>query len=225
MSQPITDRPALDTFLPQFAPASDQQNSQPPDSNGERRELNGLPQSSFLNGRLSELETVQLHEHSDEPSKVVIDEHQNGSLGNSLHEPADALPSTVAPSTAHRGNGAAHTNGSPAIESSLKGAMAEILATASQSDSVASVPSNGTAAVEIGDQSTAPPGDIEAPTATDQEAASDEIDEPQGAVEDRPASPSEHPAAGSLFTPYLVTEIRELRNRCRRRSWWRRLFG
>ena len=35
-----------------------------------------------------------------------------------------------------------------------------------------------------------------------------------------------HPAAGSLFVPYLVTEIRELRSRTqRRRSWWRRLFG
>jgi len=35
-----------------------------------------------------------------------------------------------------------------------------------------------------------------------------------------------HPASGSLFVPYLVTEIRELRDRRqRRRSWWRRLFG
>jgi hypothetical protein len=35
-----------------------------------------------------------------------------------------------------------------------------------------------------------------------------------------------HPASGSLFTPYLVTEIRELRERRqRRRSWWRRIFG
>jgi hypothetical protein len=35
-----------------------------------------------------------------------------------------------------------------------------------------------------------------------------------------------HPASGSLFVPYLVTEIRELRDRRnRRRSWWRRIFG
>jgi hypothetical protein len=35
-----------------------------------------------------------------------------------------------------------------------------------------------------------------------------------------------HPASGSLFVPYLVTEIRELRNRRQsRRSWWRRIFG
>ncbi len=35
-----------------------------------------------------------------------------------------------------------------------------------------------------------------------------------------------HPAAGSMFMPYLVTEIRELRSRShRRKSWWRRLFG
>jgi len=35
-----------------------------------------------------------------------------------------------------------------------------------------------------------------------------------------------HPASGSLFTPYLVTEIRELRDRRQhRRGWWRRIFG
>ncbi len=35
-----------------------------------------------------------------------------------------------------------------------------------------------------------------------------------------------HPACGSLFSPFLVTECRELRKRSkRRRSWWRRLFG
>lgn len=35
-----------------------------------------------------------------------------------------------------------------------------------------------------------------------------------------------HPAAGSLFMPYLVTEIPDLRRRGdRRRSWWRRLLG
>jgi hypothetical protein len=38
------------------------------------------------------------------------------------------------------------------------------------------------------------------------------------------AGPLPHPASGSLFVPYLVTEIRELRDR-RRRSWWRRIFG
>jgi hypothetical protein len=36
----------------------------------------------------------------------------------------------------------------------------------------------------------------------------------------------QHPASGSLFMPYLVTEIPDLRKRCaRKRSWWRRLFG
>jgi len=35
-----------------------------------------------------------------------------------------------------------------------------------------------------------------------------------------------HPHSGSLFVPYLVTEIRELRSRQQRRvPWWRRLFG
>ncbi len=35
-----------------------------------------------------------------------------------------------------------------------------------------------------------------------------------------------HPATGSLFVPYLVTEIPHLRNRTnRKRSWWRRLLG
>lgn len=46
--------------------------------------------------------------------------------------------------------------------------------------------------------------------------------------EQRPAAPARepHPAAGSMFVPYLVTEIRELRSRTqRRRSWWRRIFG
>jgi len=40
------------------------------------------------------------------------------------------------------------------------------------------------------------------------------------------ASSPEHPATGSLFSPYLVTEVPDLRKRAdRRRSWWRRLFG
>ncbi len=35
-----------------------------------------------------------------------------------------------------------------------------------------------------------------------------------------------HPHTGSLFVPYLVTEIRELRTRQQRRSgFWRRVFG
>ena len=34
-----------------------------------------------------------------------------------------------------------------------------------------------------------------------------------------------HPACGSLFVPYLVTEIPDLRCRRVRRSWWRRLLG
>ncbi len=42
----------------------------------------------------------------------------------------------------------------------------------------------------------------------------------------RPPEPQSHPAAGSLFVPYLVTEVPGLRNRrARRRSWWRRLFS
>lgn len=41
-----------------------------------------------------------------------------------------------------------------------------------------------------------------------------------------PTTRETHPASGSLFVPYLVTEIRELRDRRqRRRSWWRRIFG
>ncbi len=36
----------------------------------------------------------------------------------------------------------------------------------------------------------------------------------------------EHPATGSLFSPYLVTEVPDLRKRAAgRRKWWRRLFG
>lgn len=35
-----------------------------------------------------------------------------------------------------------------------------------------------------------------------------------------------HPHSGSLFVPYLVTEIRELRSRQQRRTgFWRRIFG
>jgi hypothetical protein len=42
----------------------------------------------------------------------------------------------------------------------------------------------------------------------------------------QPADLPEHPSNGSLFSPYLVTEIPDLRKRkAGRRSWWRRIFG
>jgi hypothetical protein len=63
-----------------------------------------------------------------------------------------------------------------------------------------------------------------------------EVAPPQSSVESTFSAPPStapaaaarepHPASGSLFVPYLVTEIRELRElRQRRRSWWRRIFG
>lgn len=57
----------------------------------------------------------------------------------------------------------------------------------------------------------------------------EQADEPTAPPADDPGlagGDGQHPARGSMFVPYLVTEIRELRNRShRRKSWWRRLFG
>jgi hypothetical protein len=233
MPQTSTERPALDSFLSQFAAPSDQQNSRPPEPTGERRELNGTHElngtglAGYLNGRLSDVEMVETNGRVLDDSQFVVEDVQNGALGDPTTEIADSSAATL-----HRGNGATYPNGSHGIESSLKGAMTEILATtASQSDSVATlvangaVESNGVEVVEIGDAPVTPMGEIEAAPMADDEAPPDQVEQPQAGSEHRSTSLSEHPAAGSLFTPYFVTEIRELRHRCRRRSWWRRLFG
>jgi len=225
MPQPSPERPTLDSFLPQFAAPSDQPNKQ-------QSESNGASHTAHVNGRFSEFETVEINGHLEDHSRIVaenaviedavIEDAQNGAHGHSAVERADSS------APLHRGNGAAHrsSNGLPTIESSLKGAMTEILAsTASPSDSMATVGSNGAANVEIGNQAGASVvGDVEALPEVET-GPSDDAEERQPDADPRLASPSEHPAAGSLFTPYLVTEIRELRNRCRRRSWWQRLFG
>jgi hypothetical protein len=221
MSQPIPDRQALDSLLAHFATSADEQNPQTPESNGERHELNGGAHPEDLNGRLSELETLEINGHLERQLPIAPLESQNGRHDPSTPEPINATPSQV-----HRGNGSGYVNGSAPIEASLKGAMTEILATtAVEPDAIPPVETNGAAAVEIGEPPLLPTGDIDEAPAADNKVVRDEVQEPQAGTDYRPTFLSEHPAAGSLFTPYLVTEIRELRNRCRRRSWWRRLFG
>jgi hypothetical protein len=60
---------------------------------------------------------------------------------------------------------------------------------------------------------------VQPPAVASTESPAEDVSAPLSATRET------HPASGSLFVPYLVTEIRELRNRRPRRSWWRRIFG
>jgi hypothetical protein len=210
----------LDSFLAQFATSAVEQNREPPESNGEQHELNGAAHPEFLDGRLSELETLEINGRIERPLPIASLESPNCRHDPSTPEPVNATLSQV-----QSGNGNGYVNGSAPIETSLKGAMTEILATTAAEPDATPPVETSAAAVEVGEPPLLSTGEIDEAPAADNKVMRDEVQEQQTGTDYRATSLSEHPAAGSLFTPYLVTEIRELRNRCRRRSWWRRLFG
>src|SRR5690349_12518585 len=100
MSQPITDRPALDSILSQFAMPADEQNSRPTESNGERHDVNGAARPAYVNGGVFELETVETNGHVERQLPFAAPEPQNGQRDPSIAEPADANLSEV-----HHSNG------------------------------------------------------------------------------------------------------------------------
>jgi hypothetical protein len=224
MPQPSTQRPILDSFLPQFAPISDEQTPREMIPAGESDV--GLPvHGGRTNGHSAAFEADEFF--------GALGHASAGALNGTADNPA--VDQDIAPTpTGVNGNGAGHVNGtariesakteagkieSGAIESTLRAAVSEVLATTVASRASAAQ-TNGAAHIEIGEPPVPPAPAIQPPS--DEELLSPP-EQAQSPAESVPLA--EHPAAGSCFTPYLVTEIRELRNRCKRRSWWRRLFG
>jgi hypothetical protein len=217
MPQPSTQRPILDSFLPQFAATSDEQTSREIIPAGERDDLGHPALGGRTNGHFAAFDAAFEAEEFVGPLGHASAGTPNGTPDNPVIDQA------VAPTPGANGNGFSHVNGtakaeSGAIESTLRAAVSEVLATAASRSSAAHV--NGAAEIEIGEPAVPPAPAIQLPS---DEEPSDPREQVRSQTDS--AAVAEHPAAGSCFTPYLVTEIRELRNRCKRRRWWRRLFG
>jgi hypothetical protein len=117
-----------------------------------------------------------------------------------------------------------HVNGVKIDGAHVNGAHASgaAIATGSISEIVARAPVPPAPPVEEPSQAESPIQADEPIQASVEQAQDDSFSSAPAATTAR----EPHPAAGSMFVPYLVTEIRELRDRhARRRSWWRRIFG
>jgi hypothetical protein len=219
MPQPSTQRPILDSFLPQFAATSVEQTSREMIPDGEVDDLGTPVHGGRINGHSAVFDADDLVDPLDQAS---------AGARNGIAEP-HVLDHAVGPVPADlNGNGFGHVNvtariesgkiESGAIESTLRAAVSEVLATTA---------TNRTGATQINEAAEFEIGEPPLPSVPLVKSPSHEESYPpqQAQLPPEPVSRAEHPAAGSCFTPYLVTEIRELRNRCKRRSWWRRLFG
>jgi hypothetical protein len=220
MPQPSTQQAILDSFLPQFAAISGEQTPREMVSPGEGDDLGTPVHGGRINGHSAVFDADDFVDPLD---------HAGASARNGIADP-HVLDHAVAPApTDLNGNGLGHVNGaariesgkieSGAIESTLRDAVSEVLATTA-ANRTGSARINGVAEIEIGEPPLPPAPTVQSPS---HDESSNPPQKSRSSAESVPLS--EHPAAGSCFTPYLVTEIRELRNRCKRRSWWRRLFG
>ncbi|HEV2969784.1 MAG TPA: hypothetical protein VGY55_07325 [Pirellulales bacterium] len=144
-------------------------------------------------------------------ASALLHHHQNGKSGHSMLETAiNQTPSTL--------NGSEFMLGAGVLDSDLRPHEVEFEPS----------PHDGQVGAELNGAAGSYVGELSHPTAPSVEQAtqSEDLSEAVQVGSQHSAALSEHPACGSLFTPYLVTEIRELRNRSRRRrSWWRRIFG
>ena len=212
MPLPSTRRSSLDSFLPQFAPSIDDLTQPGTTPNGDNGHVDVVDdRRSGINGHVASREDDRQFDEPDDDSLAI---HQNGVLEHPMFDTLLDSPPT-------------HLNGSSPVYAH-SGTFLEQPAPADDSaDSDTPLATGRKFGIEtnghvgaIGDSFTSPP------TATELE---DELEESVEAEDSRsPVLGNElppHPAAGSLFTPYLVTEIRQLRNRRSRRSWWRRVFG
>jgi hypothetical protein len=205
MPIPSTRRSSLDSFLPQFAPQIDDLTQPGTIPNGDNGHVD-VDDRLGINGHVARRD-----DELDDDSLAI---HQNGVLEHPMFDTILDSPPT-------------HLNGSSPVYSHNGTVLEQPAPVDDTTDSDTSLASSRQFSVEtnghvgaIGDSFASPE------TATELE---DELEESVEAEDSRfPVMGNElppHPAAGSLFTPYLVTEIRQLRNRRSRRSWWRRIFG
>jgi hypothetical protein len=211
MPLPSTRRSSLDTFLPQFAPPIDDLTQPGTIPNGDNGHVDVADRRSGINGHVASREDdLQLDELDDDSLSI----HQNGVLERPMFDTILDSPPT-------------HLNGSSPVYAHSGTVLEQPAPVDDTTDSDTSLASSRQFSVEtnghvgaIGDPFSSPAAATELEDELEESVESEESRSPVMGDELPP-----HPAAGSLFTPYLVTEIRQLRNRRRRRSWWRRIFG
>jgi hypothetical protein len=210
MPLPSTRRSSLDSFLPQFAPALDDLTQQ-----------EGIPHSD--NGHVDVADHSNGNGHSANP----FGHSENGFVADdsavaSQNGVGDAMFETILDPLSNHLNGSspvfAH-NGVVLEPPSVMAPSASPELIPPQDDE-ASLESNGEAIASIAESPAPPSASSESESQLD-----DALNSSRNGSSARGLELPPHPATGSLFTPYLVTEIRELRSRRGRRSWWRRMFG
>jgi hypothetical protein len=211
MTLPSTRRSSLDTFLPQFAPPIDDLTQPGTIPNGDNGRVDVDDRRSGINGHVASREDdLQLDELDDDSLSI----HQNGVLEHPMFDTILDSPPT-------------HLNGSSPVYAHSGTVFEPPAPVDDMADSDPSLAASRQFSVEtnghvgaIGDSFASPAAATELEDELEESVESEESRSPVMGNELPP-----HPAAGSLFTPYLVTEIRQLRNRRSRRSWWRRIFG
>lgn len=219
MSQPITDRSTLPAFLPQFAEGSEDSITPATILNGDATVVNGVHPAEHepLNGL--DGHTIEMFIEAPTASRISDSDFLATETSNGAADHVALDRSELQPAVSVNGLGQQHhLNGAaqhvPALEP-----MADAVHAAAGEPVMQNVASELVSDPVIDDRPL--------PSAEQAEASvANEVNGPPAAGSRLPNSVPEHPASGSMFAPYLVTEIRELRHRAsRRRSWWRRLFG
>lgn len=226
MPQSSPDRTDLGNFLPQFADPAQQPAAVTLNGDGAAHDDEAVRDFQIavnrLNGHSTAIENGPQLERENgrfDDAEILIEPFENGHVAKAANQ-ADALADQIG----LNGHGDVHINGNGKYVSALDPVADAVRAseTIAASPAVAA-PLARTPIDELADK-IAPP--IAEPTAVIEPQASPSDEPAEGSLPTGQSSRGDHPACGSLFTPYLVTEIRELRNRCKRRKgWFRRLFG
>jgi len=212
MPLPSTRHSSLDSFLPQFAPPIDDLTHPGTTPNGDNGLVDVNDRLISRNGHAALSIEDPLGAQPSEDSSL---NHQNGAGDHSMFD------TILDPSPTHlNGSSPVYAHSAAVIEQ--PGPVDDTMDSDSMSVSSRqfSLETNGAVGVSIGD-SFAPSAPIAEPANDPDESLDSEAS--RSPLFDTELPP--HPAAGSLFTPYLVTEIRQLRNRRSRRGFWRRIFG
>jgi hypothetical protein len=212
MPLPSTRRSTLDSFLPQFAPPSDDPSQSGTTPHGDNGHVDVNDRVAATNGHGA----VSID--GDLPVDRTI---SNGAVAHNGTAEHAIFETMLDPSPIHvNGSGSVYTHDAAAVDSPVVTEEPAELEMPPARGPQSTDESNGFAGSSIGDSLVSPASVIQPE------------DQPEESVDSLPTNPTltggelpPHPAAGSLFTPYLVTEIRQLRNRRSRRGFWRRIFG
>jgi hypothetical protein len=211
MPLPSTRRSTLDSFLPQFDPCSDDLTQSGTTPHGDNGHVDVNDRLAATNG----------HGAVSIDGDVSVDRATgNGALAQNGAAEHAIFETMLDPSPVHvNGSGPLYTH-NVTLDSHVVIEQPAEPEMPPERNRQLTDENNGFAGSSIGDALVSPAAVIQP------------NDQPDESVDSLPTNPTltgselpPHPAAGSLFTPYLVTEIRQLRNRRSRQSWWRRIFG